>query len=201
MMGYGPEDKNSVLELTYNYDVKEYDKGNAYGQVYSIQWSIIQVMFHCLLMPLVLQFRKLIFLSFQIAIGTYDVYKTAEVVRQNGGQITREPGPLPGISTKITACTDPDGWKSVCVFLDLVSPFSYYFSLHVCGGNCIYHERLSVPGLCLLCHRYTYLQLANSLTTTLNNDFFSLMSKVGLYLSNNVYTRNVFWGCYCFLSQ
>ncbi|VAH15584.1 unnamed protein product [Triticum turgidum subsp. durum] len=79
MMGYGPEDKHAVLELTYNYGVKEYDKGNAYAQ---------------------------------IAIGTDDVYKTAEVVRQNGGQITREPGPLPGISTKITACTDPDGWKS-----------------------------------------------------------------------------------------
>jgi hypothetical protein len=34
MMGYGPEDKNAVLELTYNYGVKEYDKGNAYAQVW-----------------------------------------------------------------------------------------------------------------------------------------------------------------------
>jgi len=34
MMGYGPEEKNAVLELTYNYGVKEYDKGNAYAQVY-----------------------------------------------------------------------------------------------------------------------------------------------------------------------
>ncbi|XP_058114405.1 probable lactoylglutathione lyase, chloroplastic isoform X2 [Magnolia sinica] len=34
MMGYGPEDKNVVLELTYNYGVKEYDKGNAYAQVF-----------------------------------------------------------------------------------------------------------------------------------------------------------------------
>jgi lactoylglutathione lyase len=33
MMGYGPEDKNAVLELTYNYGITEYDKGNAYGQV------------------------------------------------------------------------------------------------------------------------------------------------------------------------
>ncbi|TVU16907.1 hypothetical protein EJB05_32910, partial [Eragrostis curvula] len=82
MMGYGPEDKNAVLELTYNYGVTEYDKGNAYAQ---------------------------------IAISTDDVYKTAEVVRLNGGKITREPGPLPGISTKITACTDPDGWKTVFV--------------------------------------------------------------------------------------
>ena len=33
MMGYGPEDKNAVLELKYNYGVKEYDKGNGYAQV------------------------------------------------------------------------------------------------------------------------------------------------------------------------
>lgn len=33
MMGYGPEEKNAVLELTYNYGVTEYAKGNAYAQV------------------------------------------------------------------------------------------------------------------------------------------------------------------------
>lgn len=32
-MGYGPEDRSTVLELTYNYGVTEYDKGNGYGQV------------------------------------------------------------------------------------------------------------------------------------------------------------------------
>ncbi|XP_021277355.1 probable lactoylglutathione lyase, chloroplastic isoform X2 [Herrania umbratica] len=82
VMGYGPEDKNAVLELTYNYGVTEYDKGNGYAQ---------------------------------IAIGTDDVYKTAEAIKLCGGKITREPGPLPGINTKITACLDPDGWKSVFV--------------------------------------------------------------------------------------
>lgn len=41
MMGYGPEDKNTVLELTYNYGVTEYDKGNAYAQVVFISLSII----------------------------------------------------------------------------------------------------------------------------------------------------------------
>ncbi|KAK2661219.1 hypothetical protein Ddye_007752 [Dipteronia dyeriana] len=82
MMGYGPEDKNAVLELTYNYGVSEYDKGNGYAQ---------------------------------IAIGTDDVYKTAEAIRLCGGKITLEPGPLPGINTKVTACLDPDGWKSVFV--------------------------------------------------------------------------------------
>lgn len=40
MMGYGPEDKNAVLELTYNYGVTEYDKGNAYAQVNTMDGSI-----------------------------------------------------------------------------------------------------------------------------------------------------------------
>ncbi|KAH9799586.1 putative lactoylglutathione lyase [Citrus sinensis] len=84
VMGYGPEDKNAVLELTYNHGVTEYDKGNGYAQ---------------------------------IAIGTDDVYKTAEAIKLSGGKITREPGPLPGINTKITACLDPDGWKSVWLLI------------------------------------------------------------------------------------
>lgn len=33
MMGYGPEDKNAVMELTYNYGITDYEKGNAYAQV------------------------------------------------------------------------------------------------------------------------------------------------------------------------
>ncbi|XP_028781064.1 probable lactoylglutathione lyase, chloroplastic isoform X2 [Neltuma alba] len=82
MLGYGPEDTSAVLELTYNYGVTEYDKGNGYAQ---------------------------------IAIGTDDVYRTAEAIKLVGGKITREPGPLPGINTKITACLDPDGWKTVFV--------------------------------------------------------------------------------------
>jgi hypothetical protein len=44
-----------------------------------------------------------------------DVYKTAEQIRAAGGTITREPGPVPGIGTKILACTDPDGYKIVFV--------------------------------------------------------------------------------------
>lgn len=30
-MGYGPEDKNFALELTYNYGVEEYDLGEGFG--------------------------------------------------------------------------------------------------------------------------------------------------------------------------
>lgn len=51
----------------------------------------------------------------QVAISTKDVYKTAEQVKAAGGTVTREPGPVPGIGTKITAVTDPDGWKVVFV--------------------------------------------------------------------------------------
>ena len=33
MLGYAEEDQTTVLELTYNYGVTEYTKGNAYAQV------------------------------------------------------------------------------------------------------------------------------------------------------------------------
>ncbi|KAH1088703.1 hypothetical protein GLYMA_07G261400v4 [Glycine max] len=86
MLGYGEEHETTVLELTYNYGVTEYSKGNAYAQ---------------------------------IAIGTDDVYKSAEVVNQVikevGGKITRQPGPIPGLNTKTTSFLDPDGWKTVLV--------------------------------------------------------------------------------------
>jgi lactoylglutathione lyase len=32
-LGYGSEDKDAVLELTYNYGVEKYDLGNAYGHI------------------------------------------------------------------------------------------------------------------------------------------------------------------------
>ncbi|CAH1448273.1 unnamed protein product [Lactuca virosa] len=86
MMGYAEEKETTVLELTYNYGVTEYTKGNAYAQV---------------------------------AISTSDVYKSGEVVnhviKELGGKVTRQPGPIPGINTKITAFLDPDGWKTVLV--------------------------------------------------------------------------------------
>jgi lactoylglutathione lyase len=51
----------------------------------------------------------------QVAISTRDVYKAADAIKEAGGKVTREPGPVPGIGTKITATTDPDGWKMVLV--------------------------------------------------------------------------------------
>jgi lactoylglutathione lyase len=32
-LGYGDESENSVIELTYNWGVEEYDLGNAYGHI------------------------------------------------------------------------------------------------------------------------------------------------------------------------
>lgn len=86
MLGYAEEKETVVLELTYNYGVTEYTKGNAYAQV---------------------------------AISTDDVYKSGEavdlVIKELGGKITRAPGPIPGLNTKITSFLDPDGWKTVLV--------------------------------------------------------------------------------------
>ncbi|CAN6546702.1 unnamed protein product [Malus baccata var. baccata] len=88
ILGYAEEDQTTILELTYNYGVTEYTKGNAYAQ---------------------------------IAIGTDDVYKSAEAVnlvtQELGGKITRQPGPIPGLNTKITSFLDPDGWKTVSFHL------------------------------------------------------------------------------------
>ncbi|OIV89289.1 hypothetical protein TanjilG_27316 [Lupinus angustifolius] len=85
-LGYADENETTVLELTYNYGVTEYSKGDAYAQ---------------------------------IAVGTDDVYKTAELVKkvieEVGGKIIREPGPLPGLKTKITSFLDPEGWKTAFV--------------------------------------------------------------------------------------
>ncbi|KAJ7946300.1 Lactoylglutathione lyase [Quillaja saponaria] len=86
LLGYAEEHETTVLELTYNYGVTEYTKGNAYAQ---------------------------------IAIGTDDVYKSGEVVnlvtQELGGKITRQPGPIAGLNTKIVSFLDPDGWKTVLV--------------------------------------------------------------------------------------
>jgi lactoylglutathione lyase len=66
----------------------------------------------------------------QIAIGTDDVYKSAEAVelvtKELGGKILRQPGPLPGLNTKITSFLDPDGWKVVCLLTILCITLLYF---------------------------------------------------------------------------
>lgn len=51
----------------------------------------------------------------QIAVSTPDVYKAAERFEKEGISLARQPGPVPGIGTKICAVRDPDGWKTVLV--------------------------------------------------------------------------------------
>ena len=46
-----------------------------------------------------------------VAIGVEDVYQTCSSVRANGGNITRDPGPVKGGSSVIAFIVDPDGYK------------------------------------------------------------------------------------------
>ncbi|WP_439290964.1 lactoylglutathione lyase [Lonepinella koalarum] len=46
-----------------------------------------------------------------IAIGVDNIYATCEAVKQAGGKVTREPGPVKGGTTVIAFVEDPDGYK------------------------------------------------------------------------------------------
>ncbi|MET0858252.1 MAG: lactoylglutathione lyase [Telluria sp.] len=46
-----------------------------------------------------------------IAISADDIVAACESARANGGNVTREPGPVKGGSTVIAFITDPDGYK------------------------------------------------------------------------------------------
>ena len=46
-----------------------------------------------------------------IAIGVPDIRAACERVRAQGGQVTREPGPVKGGDTVIAFVADPDGYK------------------------------------------------------------------------------------------
>lgn len=46
-----------------------------------------------------------------IALGVDDIYGTCEQIRQQGGKVTREPGPMKHGSTVIAFVEDPDGYK------------------------------------------------------------------------------------------
>lgn len=77
-VGYGPEDANSVIELTYNWGVESYELGTAFGH---------------------------------IAIGVDDIVATCTAVRERGGKVVREPGPMKHGNTVIAFVEDPDGYK------------------------------------------------------------------------------------------
>jgi lactoylglutathione lyase len=46
-----------------------------------------------------------------VALGVDDIYGTCEAIRSQGGNITREPGPMKHGTTVIAFVEDPDGYK------------------------------------------------------------------------------------------
>ena len=83
-VGYGNEQDNSVIELTYNWDTDSYDLGSGFGH---------------------------------LAIEVDDVYAAAEKIREQGGKIIREPGPMNAGTTIIAFVEDPDGYQ-----IELLAP-------------------------------------------------------------------------------
>ena len=76
-VGYGDEASNSVIELTYNWGVSQYELGTGFGH---------------------------------IALEVDDVYRAADEIRQRGGKILREAGPMNAGTTIIAFVADPDGY-------------------------------------------------------------------------------------------
>ena len=77
-LGYGSESEQTVIELTHNWDTKNYDMGNAFGH---------------------------------IAIEVNDVYEACESMKQSGGKIIRDAGPMNAGKTIIAFVEDPDGYQ------------------------------------------------------------------------------------------
>jgi lactoylglutathione lyase len=46
-----------------------------------------------------------------IALGVADIYAACDLIRQRGGVVTREPGPMKHGTTVIAFVQDPDGYK------------------------------------------------------------------------------------------
>ncbi len=46
-----------------------------------------------------------------IALGVDDIYETCEKIKQQGGHVTREPGPMKHGTTVIAFVEDPNGYK------------------------------------------------------------------------------------------
>lgn len=77
-VGYGEEIDHTVIEMTYNWGVDQYEMGNGFGH---------------------------------IAIEVDNVYQAAERIRDRGGKILREAGPMNAGSTVIAFVEDPDGYQ------------------------------------------------------------------------------------------
>ncbi|OLQ72233.1 lactoylglutathione lyase [Photobacterium proteolyticum] len=46
-----------------------------------------------------------------LALGVDDIYAACDKIKAQGGNVTREPGPVKGGSTHIAFITDPDGYQ------------------------------------------------------------------------------------------
>jgi lactoylglutathione lyase len=77
-VGYGPEEDNTVIELTHNWDTRSYDLGNGFGH---------------------------------IALAVDDASAACEEIRQRGGNVVRDAGPMKHGTTVIDFIEDPDGYK------------------------------------------------------------------------------------------
>ena len=77
-VGYGDEAANSVIELTYNWGVEQYELGSGFGH---------------------------------IALEVDDVYQATAAIKQRGGKILREAGPMNAGTTIIAFVADPDGYQ------------------------------------------------------------------------------------------
>jgi lactoylglutathione lyase len=76
-VGYGAETSHSAIELTFNWGVDRYDRGDGFGH---------------------------------IAIEVPDVYRATDDIRNRGGKILREAGPMNAGTTVIAFVEDPDGY-------------------------------------------------------------------------------------------
>ena len=77
-LAYGPENENTALELTFNWDTDSYDIGTGFGH---------------------------------LAIEVDDVYSATTDIRQGGGEIIRDAGPMNAGTTIIAFVSDPDGYE------------------------------------------------------------------------------------------
>ncbi|MDH5257199.1 MAG: lactoylglutathione lyase [Gammaproteobacteria bacterium] len=77
-LGYGPENCNTALELTYNWQQSSYDIGTGFGH---------------------------------LAVEVDDVYAAAASIKQAGGKVIRDAGPMNAGTTVIAFVEDPDGYQ------------------------------------------------------------------------------------------
>jgi len=77
-VGYGDEESNTVIELTYNWGTDSYDLGNGFGH---------------------------------IAIAVPDAVAACEQIKQRGGKVIREAGPMMHGTIVLAFIEDPDGYK------------------------------------------------------------------------------------------